>query len=187
MPKLEQKKSLMTFLRTYHAMDLLQTINDVVRSNLNHEIASSDPSGRKQSINQFSGNIQLLEKALRRDCVNEGDPRFLLQPPLQVICRLCPRSVQQCVSHSVQQQQHLPVEACTTRWMGGRHISGRSTKLDPALFFPIQAFIHLFHKALTFSPSSMCLVPFATSLAFSIGGKFLLLSQKPGEDIRTNW
>ena len=125
----EKKKSLMTFIRTYHAMDLLQTINDVVRSNLNHEIASSDPPGRKQSINQFPGNIQLLEKALRRDCVNEGDPKFLLQPPLQVICRLCPRSVQQCVSHSVQQQQHLPVEACTIRWMGGRHISGRSKNL----------------------------------------------------------
>ena len=182
MPKFEQKKSLMTFIRTYHAMDLLQTINDVVRSTLNHEIASSDPSGRKQAINQFPGNIQLLEKALRRDCVNEGDPRFLLQPPLQVICRLCPRSVQQGVSHSVQQFHPRSVH----NKMNGRaaHI-WPIKKLDPALFFPIQAFIHLFHKALTFSPSSMCLVPFATSLAFSTGGRFLLLFQKPGEHIKT--
>ena len=73
----------MIFNRTYHAMDLLQEINDVVRSNLNYEVSQVQS---QQSEILISGDIQLLAKGLRRDCLKGRDPRFLLQPALQVIC-----------------------------------------------------------------------------------------------------
>ena len=67
-------------------MDLLQEINDVVRSNWNYEGAQVQNQHEENSEILISGDIQLLAKGLRRDCLKGRDPRFLLQPALQVIC-----------------------------------------------------------------------------------------------------
>ena len=51
-----------------------------------YEVAQVQNQHEENSEILISGDIQLLAKGLRRDCLEGRDPRLLLQPSLQVIC-----------------------------------------------------------------------------------------------------